>query len=425
MKGLVTCALVLGSFVSLGHAPAAGADPTRRVIVTPFGGTGVPRFREQTITALSKLGQQVVPDRNLSAAVTRLRLKQPSDNYQSLARELNATLFIEGFVTAKKSGPVSAQITAKNNRGEQVGRAIWTAANLAALQTRVQQGLFVRVESILSAEPAVRARAQPGDALTRLSRRARPGSAGSTASLSAMADPEEEGERRSSTIDFYLGSQFYTRRFAYNQNVSGQQQGHRSAGVPAPNLLVDYFFMPSFGVSLGAEYSSPLVSQDRDGNRHRTSSLGYSLGGKARFDIGGDLTVGAAYGENRFSVSRDDSEPNPPQMADLSYRQLMLGSSIRFDLFGSRVAVIGGGNYLHLLGLGQLESAAYFPRITGRGGEGYAGAAIPVNPGFEVRVMANLRRYVFAMNNVQTDPRVAGGAVDQFLGVNLGVAYRD
>ena len=420
-RGLVICAL------SLCSSATAFAQTAGRVVVPPFAGAGSQRFREQTIAALVQLGQQVIPERNIAAATNRLGLRQPSDNYMTLARELNASLFVEGAVTAKKGGSggkdgLTAQLIAKNNRGVQVGRAVWTAPSAAALQSRVGSGISARLEAILSGDsPSGAARSRNG-----VARRLRPGQGRNGPALAAEAEADDEADRpvRSNSLDLSIGTQFYTRRFVYNQNLQGQQQGHRSGAVPAPNASLDFFFLPSLGISLGAEYSQALASQDRDGSRHRTTSFGYSAGAKARFDIGGDLLVGAAYGENRLRVTRDGSAAAAPQMPDLSYRQVILGASTRFEI-GYGASLIGGGNYLHLLGLGQLQSADYFPRISGRGGEGYAGLAIPITTAFEARVMANLRRYVFAMNNVTGDPRLAGGAVDQYLGVNLAVAYRD
>jgi hypothetical protein len=61
---------------------------------------------------------------------------------------------------------------------------------------------------------------------------------------------------------------------------------------------------------------------------------------------------------------------------------------------------VGGGNYLHLLGIGELRDV-YFPFATGRGGEGFGGIAfgLPWAAGLEARLTADFRRYVFSMNS--------------------------
>jgi hypothetical protein len=87
--------------------------------------------------------------------------------------------------------------------------------------------------------------------------------------------------------------------------------------------------------------------------------------------------------------------------------------------------VIGGASYLHILAMGELREA-YFRRSTGHGGEGSAGVAFRLSflEGLEARITADLRRYVFAMNSQPGDEHVAGGAVDQYIGINLSFGYR-
>jgi hypothetical protein len=75
--------------------------------------------------------------------------------------------------------------------------------------------------------------------------------------------------------------------------------------------------------------------------------------------------------------------------------------------------------------MGELRDV-YFPGATGRGGVGYAGFAfgLPWMTGLEARVVGDFRRYVFSMNSIKDDPRIAGGAVDQYMGVNILVGMR-
>ena len=129
---------------------------------------------------------------------------------------------------------------------------------------------------------------------------------------------------------------------------------------------------------------------------------------------------GSAYGQNAFSIAKGGVDG--PQVANVDYRQIKGGVSLRMPLTPT-ISLFAGGNYLHLLGVGELQS--YFPYITGYGAEGYAGLGFRVMTMFEARATANLRRYGFSMNSAAGDAREANGAVDQYLGVNLSFALRD
>jgi hypothetical protein len=227
-------------------------------------------------------------------------------------------------------------------------------------------------------------------------------------------------------IDVSVGTQVYSRIFAYNENRVGSQQNYRIVGVPAANLAIDYFPLSFVGLSVAGEYSFPLASRDADGRPYKTGSFSYSAGGKLRLTFGRvDVMAGAAFGEHTFSIAKDtNGGPNVPQVADVAYRQIKGGLSTRIP-FGGVFAFVGGANYLHLLGVGQLQSSDYFPYITGSGGEGYGGLAMRVMSRLEIRATVNLRAYVFSMNTQQGDPREAEGAVDQYLGLNFAVALRD
>jgi hypothetical protein len=245
--------------------------------------------------------------------------------------------------------------------------------------------------------------------------------------VSASADVEEGGRRGRQKLDLAFGAHVYRRDFSYNDNRQGGQQAYKLPAVPAPSLTIDYFFLPNIGATAGGEYSIALVSQDGMGNKYKTSSLGYFLGAKGRTFLSGgtELQAGLAYAVNSFKVLPAADDPMPPQVAGVLYEQVRVGGSARIPL-SDKNAIIGGANYLHLLTMGAIKKD-YFPKAKGRGGEGYAGLAFALSwmKGLEGRITADLRRYVFSLNPDPMDTRIAGGAVDQYIGLNLGVGYRN
>jgi hypothetical protein len=251
--------------------------------------------------------------------------------------------------------------------------------------------------------------------------------ADSTVSETAAVESAPSSQKR---LDLAIGAHVYGRNFTYNDSRAGKQQAYHLPAVPAPSLSLDYYVVPFLALTVGGEYSVALISEDSGGNRYKTSSLGYFAGVKGRYLMGSsELTAGLAYAANSFKVTPEAGDQTPPEVAGVDYKQIRAGVGARIAL-GS-VALIGGGNYLHLLGIGELHDK-YFPFSTGRGGEGFAGVAfgLPWMSGLEARITADLRRYVFAMNSAQSDlepkgpGRIAGGATDQYVGVNIAFGYR-
>jgi hypothetical protein len=136
------------------------------------------------------------------------------------------------------------------------------------------------------------------------------------------------------------------------------------------------------------------------------------------------VVAGAAYASNSFKIVTEGEDMMPPHVPAADYRQLRAGVGTRFPV-SSTMSLMAGADYLHLLSIGELREG-YFPQATGHGGYGYAGAAYALGwtRGLEARITVDLRRYVFAMNPEVGDTHVAGGAVDQYVGVNLGFGYR-
>jgi hypothetical protein len=449
MKGLVICAVGLCSVLSTGTVRAEAAH---RVVVEPFLGMGGQKFRQQTISALVQLGEKVIPDQTVAITADRLGIRQLSDNYAGLAKDLDATLFVDGAIGKSRQLYV-AQLKVTSSSGVLVGRATWNGRSVAALLPKIQKSILRGLKPILARQPASEPSAASSQLLSLASEAAAPASdplaAGGVASAAPAAEESAAAEQvraveqapsdgesppglvaaaearralRPNRLDLAVGTLIYQRVFAYAQNRAGPQTNYQILGVPAANFSLDYFPVSFAGVALTGEYSFPLPSRDTDGRPFKTGSFGYSVGAKLRTTLAGiALMAGGAFGEHTFTIAKDDT-PQSPQVADVVYRQIKAGLSTRIPV-SRAFSVIAGGNYLYLLGVGQLQ--AYFPYVTGQGGEGYAGVAMRVLPRLEVRGTANMRAYVFAMNSIPADARDARGAIDRYIGLNLSVAIRD
>ena len=448
MKGLLVAAATLLAGTFLGNPKAASANAAHRVAIEPFVGQATSAFREQTVTALTNLGHLVLPERELAAAMSSLGVMRVSDNFGALAREMKATLYVHGAIWTERRKLMMGRLVVRGPTGVLVGEADWSGRNLTDVLLKIQSTIGARLATILGGRadgrpadpPPVAFRrvsnpgsgtvveVDPGEGVRRGPSRAAAGAPSedeeNAAEISAKADAEGPGSGLS-TIDVSAGTHLYSRTFLYNDNQVGVQRDFRQPAMPALTVSADYFFVPWLGVSLSGEYSLALASQDDDGNRFSASALGYSAIAQARFSVlAASIVAGAGFSESAFIVREDNAAPNAPEVADVIYRQIKAGASARIPL-GSRVALLGGGSYLHLLYVGELATNGYFPNMRGLGGEGFAGLAVAIASRFELRATGTLRQYLFTMNSLPTDPRHADGATDQYLGVNLVLAFRN
>jgi hypothetical protein len=451
MKGAIGSLFASALVLTLG-VRTAHADKPKKVVIEQFSGAASDQFKKLVAGAVAKQGIEVVSDKKRAATEADLGLLQVSDNYAAVAKELGVGAFIDGTVTGSKH--LTARLKVKGPDGSSLGSASWTGANAKKLLNSIDDNVGKKLASILgggggakeeapAAEAAAKEEAVAEEAPRPKKKKAaaapaadeeKPAKSEEDATVSAKAEKDSEEPSGPPSpyarFDLAAGAHIYGRNFSYNRSLAGGQQAYRLPAVPAPTIQVDVFVTKNIGISGSFEYSVALISEDKAGFRYTTSSMGYSVGAKYRLFFGAtELTPGLAYSGYGFKITPEAGDKTPPQVAAVDYKQLKIGASLRLPV-SDKFALVGGGNYLHLMSIGELGGDNYFPYATGRGGEGFAGIAfgLPWAAGLEGRLTADFRRYVFSMNSEQVDlaktGRIAGGAVDQYVGANIMFAFR-
>ncbi len=105
----------------------------------------------------------------------------------------------------------------------------------------------------------------------------------------------------------------------------------------------------------------------------------------------------------------------------VNYRFLRIGADGRVPV--GRVDVMVEAAFRHLLSNGDIVGK-HFPNASIAGLDGKIGAAFQFTKGFEARVVLNYVRFWASLNPSLTGPRtyVAGGALEQMVNLDLGVA---
>jgi hypothetical protein len=106
---------------------------------------------------------------------------------------------------------------------------------------------------------------------------------------------------------------------------------------------------------------------------------------------------------------------------DTVYRYGRPGIGLRLELPADFSVTLGGG-YRYIFNAGGTHLDSYFPHRTVGGLDAEVALGYRVTPMLEIRGSGQLRRYFYDMHSKAGDTFLAGGAIDQYWTVGLGVA---
>ena len=422
--------------------------------------------------AVSALKGVTVPDNRLQEEAQKYGVALGTDPaYQALALGMKLDAVVRVTTIDKGTAQLAVVQVRDGSTGAIVDDATWKAPNAKALGQTLSKQLKPRFQRSLggtkapkpgslqavpaaggvaavAAAPAAAApsaaQAAPGVAPAAagtdnppLPTGAAPPLPGATASAAAaQSDPGVVGSSVSTqssfrdserpVLDIAAGAALFTRNFSYNDDLYQTLQGYSLGAAVAP--AVELTWSPLFG---GRGYftghiamSVGLQSKDQAGNSFPTQALAWGAGLGYRFLIGEKSHVGleARFERQGFTISGTASNPKP-DIPDVGYSALAAGVDLRFSLFGP-VSLLGGAAYRKLFAVGEIGSAAWFPRQSGMGVDAHVGIGVELGRSFEIRILGTLQRYGFSFNPEPGDPKVAGGATDTYLSGGMLLAWR-
>ncbi|MFO0558499.1 MAG: hypothetical protein U0269_10820 [Polyangiales bacterium] len=250
----------------------------------------------------------------------------------------------------------------------------------------------------------------------------------------AEAPPPPPPGPSPAAIDASLGARWYGRFFAYNQDVFGELRNYDLAAAPALSATVEWYpgahFSRGpaswFGVIAQGAYVLGVSSRDSRDTVYGTTAFWFDVGLRVRIPLGlHDLGLHATYGQQHFTIASNGGgapSANDPGVPGVQYQSVRVGASVRIGA-SERVGILLGASGLPLISAGDIAQN-YFVRATAAGVEAQLGLAIGLISGLELRVLADARRYFYAMNPRVGDAWVAGGALDHHVTAGAAIAFR-
>lgn len=248
-------------------------------------------------------------------------------------------------------------------------------------------------------------------------------------------------------LDLQAGLAVFSRHFSYADDIYNELPNYDLGAAPAISLEAAVYplknangslsagFVGRFEYAFGIATTYKVPTGDQEGS-HSTTALAYSLGVRGNYAFGSTLSnvisAGFEFGGQSFVIDHPPPVPGNANIPGVEYKFLRPNLMGRFPII-DRLAALATFGYLMVSSAGEIVSPEYF-----RGASSSAsgldigiGAAyeIKMNPRgtikfLELRPMLNFRQYSFKFNPDPTDPYIASGATDQYIGINLGVATR-
>ena len=252
----------------------------------------------------------------------------------------------------------------------------------------------------------------------------RPAAEETTAAEEESAGPRVVGP---APIELVIGPRFGARSLSYRNVPAGNLSEFRTERPSAALGFGAAWFprlgLPRLGLAVEGQYGSRVRANRGDSQSYdlRTDEVfGSALVGVPYRWVTMDLAVGGGIHQSKF-VPLDDASATDPPIPDVSYKFARAGGVLHVYT-PSGFSLMAGAAYRHVLSAGEIASEDWFPNLKAYGLEATVGASYRILRWVEARLQLDGRRYRYHMNTTEDDKRVAGGAVDQYWGVWLGVA---
>ncbi len=426
-----------------GTEPAAASDGAGKLVVGDFSGRGAARIRNQLVRSLAGEYELAARD-DLAAAAAREGgdLGDP-EALRGAAAALGVRAFIDGRVSRAgrrwvlrvtvTDAATNNQISRETFRGRTSGRLAQAVRRRGASQLAgaIGQTSVPETEPEMSDVPDIDdAGGDDDDGV---------GADGGSGNDDEIPEPPRDRGDRPTALDIGVYGRVFHRELEYNDDHYGLLRGYTLQLGPAIELAGRWYpgahFTSGFGAHIGIElsyeraFAIDSVPADPDDDRvFPTRSQEWLLGLRGRIPFGRHaFSMGLGYGSHFFVIEPSgpavEGRGNLPEIPRTEYDFLRIHGEARLHVASGFHVTVGGG-YRVVFSAGGIEDEVWFPKASVGGVEADVVLGYQLESGLVIRLGFDWRRYFYSMNVDLTSPWIVGGAVDQYLGGSLGIAYR-
>ncbi len=239
----------------------------------------------------------------------------------------------------------------------------------------------------------------------------------------------EHGEVNTAIVVANLAFELAGRSFDYKDALSPNTSSYSVFGVPMPSVGLEIYpgaatkipVLRDLGLTMRFAHAFGISSTTPEG---KTVGTGWTrLGGglRARFRPGSTrgVMLGLNAGVDYLQFNFDSAGALDASVPAVTYTSLRGGVDARIPFWRMALLLDFGAD-------GPLAAGAVYKRFRDPKVGGIdvgAGFSLTLGGGFELRLHGDYTRYFSKFHPLVGDPYVAGGALDEFYGFGLGVAY--
>ena len=233
-----------------------------------------------------------------------------------------------------------------------------------------------------------------------------------------------------SLVEVEIGPEASGRDFSYNQIIKGGLRSFQafpvamlSAHAEGYPLADSATFLRDLGIVGSYSRTLFLTSAVQSGANIDTTESSYFVGLRYRIHPTSDPGLIIAVSDG-YAAQAVDFGTTTPLIALQIPSVNCSGNRLAVDgriPFGARLSFRAGAGYRAIF-----DSGTFGKRFSGTsvgGIDAELGAAYQLARGWELRAMADYERYFYAFKPAPADANIAGGALDQFYGGRLALAY--
>ena len=451
---------IVAGLMKTGRMPLAGAAaaptakretpaPTQpRLVVRPFTGAQAAKIRGASVRGLRPEPVEMFPNKQFEAKARSLGANLKSEGgHVAPASALAVSGLIEGDVLYEDRVWSAYIRLVDGDSAKVISQHYYDASTSSALATSVQANIgsdFRKdIRKLGVAVPSAVAAAVPVASSTR----DEPAPAKEEDEPKPKAKKKPRKDERPAAVDIEVDFRVVHRSFSYNDVLPNDPRGdlrdYTLQAGPGVGIKFQYYPGAHFTAGVGAQFGIDFewerlfkidsTRRDAAGEEQSfpTESQQFLIGLRWRYPKGRwEPSVVLGYGVHRFSFGVSGppvpGEDNTAGVPSVKYEFVRLGGGFRVEIGKQKLFILGASiAFRGTFSVGGIGTNVWFPEAKANGMDALLMMGFALPKGFEIRLSGDYRRYGFDLNPVPGEaPYVAGGALDQYFGGALGVAWR-
>ncbi len=248
------------------------------------------------------------------------------------------------------------------------------------------------------------------------------------------APPAKRGAAPFLVID--VGADVLNRRLGYSQVATANLRSYDLALFAQPALGVQFYplalmrddLLAGLGVELGVAFAPWLQSRlASTPEAFPTSTM--RVDGGVRFRLVPSksfplaITPYVGVRTQSFTVGALADGRRLDGLPNIALVGLRAGVGLEVPVIGDRLVLFGRFGVIPVFGAGEILSSAFFPNGSAFGFEANGGVGVGLTSFLQVRASFEFASYGLSFSTQATDPYVAAGATDRYLGGNASLRF--